>query len=151
MRDCRSRNWSRQARSCRCARGWRQQAYLHKDARAGRRIDGAALLSPFDPLIWHRPRAERVFGSRYRFEIYTPAHRREHGYYVPPFLLRGALVARVDLKAERKTRSLIVQRLHVEPGAPPNTIERLQQEPDLMATWLGLSSVVHAACGDRYS
>ncbi|MFE1599706.1 winged helix-turn-helix domain-containing protein [Methylobacterium sp. ID0610] len=126
-------------------RGWQQQAYLHKDARAGRKIEGAALLSPFDPLIWHRPRTERVFGFRYRLEIYTPAHKREHGYYVLPFLLDGALVARVDLKADRKARTLIVQRMHVEPSAPRCTLERLMDELRLMASWLGLSKLVPAA------
>lgn len=125
-------------------RGWQPQAYLHRDARPGRKLEGSVLLSPFDPLIWHRPRTERLFGFRYRLEIYTPIHKREHGYYVLPFLLDGALVARVDLKADRKAGTLIVQRAHVEPGAPPCTVERLIEAIRRMASWLGLSSLAMA-------
>jgi uncharacterized protein len=129
-------------------RGWRQQAYLHRSARAGRRIDGAALLSPFDPLVWCRGRTERLFGFRYRLEIYTPAHKREHGYYVLPFLLDGALVARVDLKADRKRGTLVVQQLSVEPDAPQHMREALLEELHLLAAWLNLptlsAGLVHA-------
>lgn len=123
-------------------RGWKHQAYLHKNARAGRSIEGPVLLSPFDPLIWFRPRTERLFGFRYRLEIYTPAHKREHGYYVLPLLLDGELVARVDLKSDRVSDSLIVQRLHLEPRAPQNTMERLMEELRVMASWLGLSNII---------
>lgn len=123
-------------------RGWQQQAYLHKDARAGRSMEGQALISPFDPLIWCRPRTERLFGFRYRLEIYTPAHKREYGYYVLPFLLNGALVARVDLKADRKNGTLVVQRLHTELNAPGDTVERLMEELRLLASWLSLPNIV---------
>ncbi len=128
--------------------GWNNQAFVDPGAAYPRRISRAALLSPFDPVVWERDRTERLFGFRYRIEIYVPAPKRVHGYYVLPFLLNEALVARVDLKADRQGGVLLVQSAWREPDAPAETAERLADELGRMAQWLGLDGVIVRPAGD---
>lgn len=123
-------------------KGWRGPAYLHPQARLPRRIEGAALLSPFDPVVWHRDRVERLFGFHYRIEIYVPQPKRVFGYYVLPFLLDGEMAGRVDLKADRKAGVLRVQAAHVEDGRDRTRVARaLAAELTEMSGWLGLDHV----------
>ncbi|MEA3032116.1 MAG: uncharacterized protein QOH86_132, partial [Sphingomonadales bacterium] len=132
--------------------GWRDLAFLDPQARRPRRATGQALLAPFDPLIWERSRAERLFGLRYRLEIYTPAHKRVHGYYVLPFLLGDRIAARVDLKADRRSGALVVRAAHAEETSKRGHVlfaqkvrvpiaEALAAELRLTAHWLGLDEV----------
>jgi uncharacterized protein len=120
-------------------RGWDAPAYRWHDAPGPRPIRGRALLSPFDPLIWFRQRALRLFGFHYRIEIYVPAPKRVYGYYVLPFLLDEALVARVDLKSDRQAGVLLVQGAFAEPGIETERVAaELAAELALTAQWLGL-------------
>ena len=130
--------------------GWAKPAYLHASATRAAPIDPArvAVLSPFDSLVWARDRTERLFGFRYRIEIYVPAHKREHGYYVLPVLLGDSLVARVDLKADREAKVLRVQSAHAEGVRPGAIAPALAGELVAMATWLQLAGVDVARRGD---
>jgi uncharacterized protein len=122
--------------------GWGKPAFMPANLPPLRRPKAATLVSPFDPLLWERDRAERLLGFRYRIEIYTPAHKREHGYYVLPFLIGERISARLDLKADRAASCLIVQAAHLEPGALPDaTANSLAVEMSEVARWLGLATV----------
>ena len=122
--------------------GIAKPAYLHADAKVPRGATGRAILSPFDPLVWHRARTHRLFDFHYRIEIYTPEHLRNHGYYVLPFLDGETLAARVDLKAARDARTLLVQAVHLEPGADSKkTAESLAAELRDVTAWLGLQRI----------
>jgi uncharacterized protein YcaQ len=127
--------------------GWSATAYLPAAQAIPRRDRGTALLCPFDPLIFFRPRVERLFGFHYRIEIYTPANKRQYGYYVWPFLLDGELVGRVDLKADRSTGALhVVGAFGEEAHSPSRVAAALAGELKTMAHWLGLADVT---VGDR--
>jgi uncharacterized protein YcaQ len=124
-------------------KGWDALAYRWHAAPRPRPIRARALLSPFDPLVWFRPRAERLFGFRYRIEIYVPAEQRVHGYYVLPFLLDEALVARVDLKSDRQNGTLLVQGAYAEkPTDSGRVAVELAAELNTVAAWLGLENGV---------
>lgn len=134
--------------------GWRRgtramPAWRHVDAAAPVRLRAAAVLSPFDPVVWQRDRILRLFGFHYRISIYTPAERREHGYYVLPVLVDDRLVGRVDLKSDRRASALLVQAAWVEPGADPGRVaERLAPVLRSAAAWQGLDGVEVVPRGD---
>jgi uncharacterized protein YcaQ len=129
--------------------GWTQPAFLDPGARVPRQVEARALLSPFDSLVWFRPRVARLFGMEFRLELYVPAPGRRWGYYVLPFLLGDRLVGRTDLKADRKERTLLVQAAYAEPdGDRAEVTAALAGELRRMAGWLGLERVLVRARGD---
>lgn len=124
------------------------RAWLHRDAARPRRIGATAILTPFDPVVWFRDRAERLFDFDYRIEIYTPAPQRRFGYYSLPVLVDDDIVGRLDLKADRAAGALRVQSAWWEPGAPPDAAERVAEELRTAAGWQGLEHVTVARWGD---
>jgi uncharacterized protein YcaQ len=121
---------------------------MHAEARIPRTVSATALLSPFDPVVWERARVERLFGFRYRIEIYTPQPKRVYGYYVLPLLLDDTLVGRVDLKSDRQNGLLRVQAAWSEASAPPETAARLAPLLVRTAAWQGLERVEVMARGN---
>ena len=122
--------------------GWAGPAYIDPEATRPRRITGSALLSPFDPIMWNRERTERLFGFRYRIEIYVPKPQREYGYYVLPFMLDGDLVGRVDLKADRKAGKLLVRSAFIEEGKDAAAVSAaLSAELHSFGGWLRMDDI----------
>ncbi|MDG1582340.1 crosslink repair DNA glycosylase YcaQ family protein [Pseudomonas sp. GOM6] len=122
--------------------GWKQAAYCHGEPSIPRRVKASALLSPFDSLIWARERTERLFGFRYRLEIYTPPAKRVYGYYVLPFLHHERLLARLDLRSERAQGRLAVHAVHLEEVVlSEEALHALAEELRALAQWLGLVEV----------
>ncbi|WP_080792302.1 winged helix-turn-helix domain-containing protein [Corynebacterium pacaense] len=128
--------------------GWSDAAWMHRDAVLPSRVTADALLTPFDPIVWFRPRAERIFNFHYRIEIYTPKEKRRYGYYCLPLMVGGRLVGRLDLKADRARRELIVQAAWEEPGAPGRTAEVAARLLHNAAAWQGLESVSLRGAGN---
>jgi uncharacterized protein YcaQ len=122
--------------------GWKEPAYLHHKSKIPRSITARSLLSPFDPVVWYRPRAERLFDFHYRIEIYVPASKRKWGYYVLPFLMDDRIVARVDLKADRQAGTLLVKAAHPEAGIDTERVTAaLANELRTLANWLNLDKI----------
>src|SRR5207248_1189810 len=124
------------------AEGWKAPAYLHRQARVPKSVAARAFITPFDSLVWHRPRLARLYGMTYSIEIYTPVAKRVYGYYVCPFLLGDMIVARADLKADRSRGVLVVHSVHLEPGHEARRVlPELAMELRELRSWLGLERI----------
>ncbi|MGV8970378.1 MAG: winged helix-turn-helix domain-containing protein [Microbacteriaceae bacterium] len=121
--------------------GWREPAWMHRDAVTPRSVNATALLSPFDPVVWERSRALRLFGFHYRIEIYTPAPRRQFGYYSLPVLVDDTIVGRIDLKSDRKNKVLLVQSAWHEDAVSPEIAARIAPVVREAAGWQGLGDI----------
>ena len=122
--------------------GWTEKAFVHRNSKLPKQLHATALLSPFDSLVWCRPRNERLFNFHYRIEIYTPKEKRKFGYYVLPFMMNGEMVGRVDLKSDRANSALLAYSVHTEKGVKRSSInDALNTELHAMATWLQLDQV----------
>lgn len=122
--------------------------WLHRDTRIPNRLPANALLTPFDPVVWFRPRAERLFDFHYRIEIYTPKAKRKYGYYCLPLLVQGKMAGRIDLKADRRTGALLVQAAWQEDRAPASTAQVAADLLRQAAAWQGLSQILVAGVGN---
>ncbi|MBF4574045.1 YcaQ family DNA glycosylase [Herbiconiux sp. VKM Ac-1786] len=127
--------------------GWNREAWLHRDARLPRRLEAAALLSPFDPVVWRRERALRMFDFHYRIEIYTPQPQRTYGYYVLPVLIDDRIPARLDLKSDRQAGVLRVQAAWAEPNLDPSDVPRIAALLRAAAAWQNLPALAVAPRG----
>ena len=127
--------------------GWAAETFLHRDARNPRRVDHVALLSPFDPIVWDRARALRMFDFHYRIEIYTPAPKRIFGYYTLPLLVDEAIVGRIDLKTDRQNGVLLVQSAWREAGASFD-LDRVATLLGETAAWQGMERIEVVGRGD---
>ncbi len=122
--------------------GWKQPGYVVPGAKVPRAVDARAIVSPFDPLMWERKWTRSVFAFDYQIEIYVPAPKRIYGYYVLPFVLGDRFAGRVDLKADRRASTLLVQAAWIEPDREPNEVaSALAEELHAMSRWLGLESI----------
>ena len=122
--------------------GWTEKAFVHRNSKLPKQLHATALLSPFDSLVWCRPRNERLFDFHYRIEIYTPKEKRKFGYYVLPFMVNGEMMGRVDLKADRANSALLAYSVHTEKGVKRSSInDALNTELHTMAMWLQLDQV----------
>lgn len=128
--------------------GWPRAAWMDGGARVPRRVERVRLLSPFDPVVWDRDRALRMFGFHYRIEVYTPAPQRRFGYYSLPLLVDATLAGRIDLKSDRQRGVLRVQSAWLEPGAEPGVAERVAPELRRIAAWQGLDGIEVQHWGD---